>query len=103
MTATITTLQHQLGQCGHADTQSGDPCRQPAMFVDDRCWHHTQTDEVKPTVAEDSTDTVNVRLPTSVHARIGAHQRDAETLAGAIGRAFDALEREDPTVVEAEE
>lgn len=42
------------------------------------------------------------RIADDTHARIHEHNRDGETLSGTIGRALDALEREDrlPDAVE---
>ena len=39
-------------------------------------------------------DVTNVRLTDPTHERLKAHCREGETLSGAVGRALDALERE---------
>ena len=31
--------------CGYGDTQSGEPCSNPASEEDDRCWLHTSLNE----------------------------------------------------------
>lgn len=36
----------------------------------------------------------NVRLVDPTHQRLKAHNREGETLSGTVGRALDALERE---------
>jgi len=40
-------------------------------------------------------DTTSTRLRDETHSRVKAHCRDGETLSGCIGRALDALEREE--------
>jgi hypothetical protein len=39
--------------------------------------------------------TKNLKLVPAAHSRLKDHLRDGETMSGVIGRALDALERED--------
>lgn len=93
MSSTVDMMRDRVGTCGYADTQSGDPCSQAALYTDDRCAWHTETDERKDGAAP--SEKVATTFPKSTHQRMKAHQRADETLAGVIERGLDALERED--------
>jgi len=92
-TGARTSIVDELGQCGYEDTQSGDPCEQPAYYTDGRCGWHTESDERKQQ-QRDRPGHVQFRLHKPAHNRLTFHNRDSETLAGTIERALDALERE---------
>lgn len=92
MSSTIETLQDRVGKCGYDDTQSGEPCKQPATYVDDRCAWHTEVDDRKDACGP--TKKVGFQLPGETHARLLGAKRADETLASVIERGLDALERE---------
>lgn len=78
--------------CLSTDTASGDPCQRVGSCSDGRCsWH---SDDEGTNAKLQRGEKVTFRMSKAVHERLYAHQRQGETLSGAVGRALDALERE---------